>query len=317
MSKILITGGAGFIGCHLAQKLIQRGNTLILVDNFNDYYEPKLKKDRVKNLLRGKKYKLYQVDIRERVKMENIFQKERPDEVVHLAAMAGVRYSLEKPFLYTEVNVMGTLNLLEVSCKYKVKNFIFASSSSVYGANKKIPFSENDFVDNPVSPYAATKKAGELLAHVYSQTWGLPVSGLRFFTVYGPWGRPDMAYFKFTRNILTGKVIDVYNQGKMFRDFTYIDDIIEGILKIMEKKRSYEIFNIGADRPEKLLKFIEVIEKNLGVKAKKRMLPMQKGDVPYTAADVRKLKKLGWRPKVKIEEGIKKFVQWYKWYYKV
>jgi UDP-glucuronate 4-epimerase len=231
--------------------------------------------------------------------------------------MAGVRYSLEKPLLYSEVNFMGTLNLLELSRKYKIKNFIYASSSSVYGVNKKVPFSESDRVDKPISPYAATKKATELIAHVYSHIYKLNTTGLRFFTVYGPWGRPDMAYFKFTNKILKGEEIDVYNRGDMLRDFTYIDDIIEGILKVLDKQSRYEIINIGADKPEKLSKFIEVLEKNICKKAKKNFKPIQPGDVLRTMADVKKLRKLGWKPTTQIEVGLKKFVDWYKEYYKI
>lgn len=317
MSKILITGGAGFIGSALAKKMSKRGYKVILIDNFNDYYDPKLKYDRIKIFLKGCKLKLYEGDIRDYKFLEKVFKKERPEKIMHLAAMAGVRYSLEKPLLYGEVNFMGTLNLLELSRKYKVENFVYASSSSVYGASKKLPFSETDRVDNPISTYAATKKATELLAHMYSHTFGLNTTGLRFFTVYGPWGRPDMAYFKFTKSIIEGKPIEVYNYGKMLRDFTYVDDIVDGIIKTLGKISRYEIVNIGADKPEKLSTFIEVLEKNIGIKAKKNYMPMQPGDVPRTMADVRKLRKLDWKPKVKIDDGLKKFVTWYRNYYAV
>jgi UDP-glucuronate 4-epimerase len=314
--KVLITGGAGFIGSACAKKLMDRGDEVVIIDNFNDYYDPSLKEARIKKFLKGYKFKLYRGDIRDEKLVNKIFKNEKIDKVIHLAAMAGVRYSLEKPLLYGEVNFMGTLNLLEMSRKYKIKNFVYASSSSVYGANKKVPFSETDRVDNPVSTYAATKKATELLAHMYSHTLGLNTTGLRFFTVYGPWGRPDMAYYKFTKSILAGKPIDVYNNGKMMRDFTYIDDIVNGIIKVLNKISKYEIVNIGADKPEKLLKFIEVLENNLGKKAKKNLMPMQPGDVPSTVADIRKLKKLGWKPTTRIEMGIKNFVDWYREYYK-
>jgi UDP-glucuronate 4-epimerase len=317
MQKILVTGGAGFIGSATAKKLIERGDKVVIIDNFNDYYNPKLKEDRIKIFLKGYKFKLYRGDIRDEKILEKIFRKEKIDKVVHLAAMAGVRYSFEKPLLYGEVNFMGTLNMLEFSKKYKIKNFIYASSSSVYGANKKIPFSESDRVDNPISTYAATKKATELMAYMYSHTHGLKTTGLRFFTVYGPWGRPDMAYFKFTNLISNGKPIEVYNNGKMMRDFTYIDDIVDGILKVLDADMQCEIMNIGADKPEKLDKFIQVLERNIGKIAKKKMMPMQKGDVLKTMADVKKLKKLGWKPTIGIEVGIKNFIEWYKEYYQV
>lgn len=317
MSKVLITGGAGFIGSYSAKALMDRGDKVVLIDNFNDYYDPKLKHDRIKKLLKGYKFTLYKGDIRDYKFLEKIFKKERPDKVLHLAAMAGVRYSLANPLLYQDVNVGGTLNLLELSRIHKIKNFVFASSSSVYGVNKKVPFSETDNVDNPISPYAATKKATELLAHVYSYTHNLPVTGLRFFTVYGPWGRPDMAYFSFTKKIINSEPIGVYNHGKMLRDFTYIDDIVDGVVRVLDKVSRYEIINIGADKPEKLSKFIESLEKSIGKKAKKKMMPMQPGDVPRTIADVRKLRKLGWNPTTRIEDGLKKFVDWYRDYYKV
>lgn len=315
MQKILITGGAGFIGSHLSKKLIERGDKVVIIDNFNDYYNSKLKEDRIKILLKGLKFKLYRGDICDEKLLEKIFKKEKIDKIVHLAAMAGVRYSFEKPLLYGEVNFMGTLNMLEFARKYKIKNFVYASSSSVYGANKKIPFSESDRVDNPISIYAATKKATELMAYMYSHTHGLNTTGLRFFTVYGPWGRPDMAYFKFTNLIFHEKPIEVYNHGKMMRDFTYIDDIVDGIIKVLDADLKCEIMNIGADKPEKLDKFIKVLEKNIGKIAKKKMMPMQKGDVLKTVANIKKLKKLGWKPTTKIEKGIAEFVNWYKKYY--
>lgn len=317
MAKVLITGGAGFIGSACAKKLMDRGDKVVLVDNFNDYYDPKLKYDRIKKFLKGYKFKLYKADIRDRKKMEEIFKKERPDKVIHLAAMAGVRYAIEHPLLYADVNVMGTTNLLDLSVKYKIKNFVYASSSSVYGNNKKFPFSESDPVDTPISPYAATKKATELLAHVFSHIHGLPTIGLRFFTVYGPWGRPDMALFKFTKNILAGKKIDVYNRGKMGRNFTYIDDIVSGVITCLDKVQPYAIMNIGGDREETLMHYIEVLENALGKKAKKNLMPMQPGDVPRTVADIRRLKKLGWKPTTRIDEGIGKFVKWYRGYYKI
>ncbi len=315
--KVLITGGAGFIGSNLAKKLIERKDDVVIIDNFNDYYDPKLKEDRIKILLGGCKFKLYRGDIRDEKLLNKIFKKEKLDKVVHLAGMAGVRNSLLNPFLYEEVNVRGTMNLLEMAVKYKIKNFIFASSSSVYGNNKKVPFSESDSVDMPISPYAATKKCMELMAHVYSHLYGLNITALRFFTVYGPWGRPDMALFKFTKNILEEKSIDVYNKGKMSRNFTYVDDIVSGIITVLDADLPYGVMNIGGDREETLVRFIEVIEKNLGKVAKKNPLPMQAGDVPSTVADIRKLRKLGWKPTTKIDKGVKNFINWYREYYKI
>jgi UDP-glucuronate 4-epimerase len=315
--KILITGGAGFIGSNLAKKLIGRGDQVVIIDNFNDYYSPKLKEDRIKTLLKGLKFKLYRGDIRDGKLLEKIFKKEKIDKVMHLAAMAGVRNSLKNPLLYEEVNVRGTMNLLEMAVKYKIKNFVYASSSSVYGNNKKIPFSESDSVDTPISPYAASKKCTELMAHVYSHIYKLPTTGLRFFTVYGPWGRPDMALFLFTDAILKGEPIKVFNRGRMTRNFTYVDDIVSGIITVLDKNLPYDIINIGGDKEEKLTRFIEVIEENLGKKAKKKLMPIQPGDVPSTVADIRKLRRLGWKPTTRIETGISNFVKWYKDYYRV
>ncbi|MFA6047617.1 MAG: SDR family NAD(P)-dependent oxidoreductase [Parcubacteria group bacterium] len=314
--KVLITGGAGFIGSACAKKLMDRGDKVVIIDNFNDYYDPSLKEARIKKFLKGYKFKLYRGDIRDEKLVEKIFKKEKIDKVIHLAAMAGVRYAIEHPMLYADVNFMGTTNLLNLSAKYKVKNFVYASSSSVYGNNKKYPFSESDPVDTPISPYAATKKSTELMAHVFSHIHGLKTTGLRFFTVYGPWGRPDMALFKFTKNILAGRPIDVYNRGKMGRNFTYINDIVSGTIKVLDADFPYAVMNIGGEKEEKLLRYIEVLENCLGKKAKKNMMPMQPGDVARTVADIRKLKKLGWKPTTKIEEGIANFVQWYKEYYK-
>lgn len=315
--KVLITGGAGFIGSHTAKKLIERGDEVVIIDNFNNYYDPKLKRDRIKHVLDKLQFTLYKGDIRNYKFLEKIFTKEKIDKVVHLAAMAGVRNSLLNPLLYEEVNIKGTMHLLELSRMYKVKNFVYASSSSVYGNNKKIPFSESDSVDAPASPYAATKKANELIAHVYSHIYKLPTTGLRYFTVYGPWGRPDMALMLFTKSIMEGKPIEVYNYGNMTRNFTYIDDIVSGTITALDANLPYAVMNIGGDKEEKLTRFIEVIEENLGKKAKKKMMPMQPGDVPSTVADIRKLRKLGWKPETRIEEGIKNFVEWYKKYYKV
>jgi UDP-glucuronate 4-epimerase len=323
--KILITGGAGFIGSACAKALIDRGDTAILLDNFNDYYDPQLKRDRIKKFLKGYEksarrsggFVLYQGDIRDRKFLEKVFKTEKPEKIIHLAAMAGVRNSLLDPKLYADVNIMGSINLLELAVKYKVKNFVFASSSSVYGNNKKQPFSETDNVDMPISPYAMTKKADELLAHTYHHIYGLNITALRYFTVYGPWGRPDMALFLFTDAIAKGKPIKVFNYGKMTRNFTYVDDIVSGTIAVLDKCKGYGVMNIGGDKEETLLRFIEVIEQNLGKKAKKKLMPIQPGDVPSTMADIRKLRKLGWKPTTRIEKGIKNFVEWYKMYYKI
>ncbi|MBP9728286.1 MAG: SDR family NAD(P)-dependent oxidoreductase [Candidatus Moranbacteria bacterium] len=317
--KVLITGGAGFIGSATAKALMERGDTPVLIDNFNDYYDPQLKEDRIKKFLKDYKgdFKLYRGDIRDEKFLEKVFKKERPEKVIHLAAMAGVRNSLENPSLYVDVNVMGTIRLLDLAVKYKVKNFLYASSSSVYGNNKKLPFSETDNVDTPISPYAATKKADELLAHVYSHVYKLPTTGLRFFTVYGPWGRPDMALFLFTEKTFSGKPIQVNNHGKMSRNFTYIDDIVSGILTTLDANLPYGVMNIGGDKENTLMEFIEEIEKNVGKVAKKKMMPLPPGDVVSTVADIKRLRKLGWKPTTRIKQGIKNFVDWYCEYYKI
>ncbi|MBP7061067.1 MAG: SDR family NAD(P)-dependent oxidoreductase [Candidatus Moranbacteria bacterium] len=317
--NVFITGGAGFIGSATAKALMERGDTPILIDNFNDYYDPQLKEDRIKKFLKAYKgkFRLYRGDIRDVKFLEKIFKKEKPEKVIHLAAMAGVRNSLENPSLYVDINVVGTVHLLDLAVKYKIKNFLYASSSSVYGNNKKLPFSESDSVDMPISPYAASKKADELLAHVYSHVYKLPTTGLRFFTVYGPWGRPDMALFLFTQKIFAGQTIEVNNHGKMSRNFTYIDDIVSGILTCLDKDLSYTVMNIGGDKEDTLLAFIEEIEKNVGKQAKKKMMPLPAGDVVATVADIKKLRKLGWKPTTRIKVGIKNFVTWYREYYKV
>ncbi|MDP3957661.1 MAG: GDP-mannose 4,6-dehydratase [bacterium] len=328
--KVLITGGAGFIGSATAKQLMDRGDRVALIDNFNDYYDPQLKRDRIKIFLKGYRGKparnasrndagtftLYTGDIRDVKFLEKVFTKERPDKVIHLAAMAGVRNSLEHPALYADINIMGTVNLLELSVKHKIKNFVYASSSSVYGNNKKFPFSEKDNVDTPISPYAATKKADELLAHVYSHIYKLPTTGLRYFTVYGPWGRPDMALFLFTKNIFFGKPILVNNHGKMSRNFTYVDDIASGTIRTLDADLPYAVMNIGGDRENTLLEFIGEIEKNVGKKAKMKMMPLPPGDVISTVADIKKLRKMGWKPTTRIDKGIKNFVEWYREYYK-
>lgn len=315
--KILITGGAGFIGSATAKKLMDRKDKVVLVDNFNNYYDPKLKRDRIKIFLKGYRPKLYKGDIRNLKFLEKVFRKEKPDKIVHLAAMAGVRNSLLNPILYEDVNIKGSINLLELAVKYKIKNFVFASSSSVYGNNKKQPFSESDPVDTPISPYAATKKADELIAHVYHHIYGLNVTALRYFTVYGPWGRPDMALFLFTDAIIKNKPIKVFNYGKMSRNFTYIDDIVSGTITVLDKCKGYGVMNIGGDKEDTLMDYIKTIEKWVGKTARKKLLPIQPGDVPSTVADIRKLKKLGWKPRTRIDKGIKNFVEWYKDYYKI
>lgn len=314
--KILITGGAGFIGATLAGALARRGDTVVVVDNFNDYYSPRLKRDRLAALMDGHEYTLYRADIRDDKKMLRIFAKERPDSVMHLAAMAGVRNSILDPLLYEETNVRGTLNLLEAARRVGVKNFVYASSSSVYGANTKQPFSETDMTDTPVCPYAATKKATELLAYTYSSLYNLPTTGLRFFTVYGPWGRPDMGVFTFVANIVDGKTIDVYNHGNMRRNFTYIDDIVAGTIVCIDAALpGANIMNIGGDRDEALMDYIAAVEKHAGKKARINLMPMQQGDVQSTVADIRALRKLGWAPTTRIDEGVKNFVAWYRSYY--
>jgi UDP-glucuronate 4-epimerase len=315
--NILVTGGAGFIGSAVTKKLVKRGDQVTILDNFNDYYDPQLKRDRIAVFLKGIDFKLYEGDIRNAKLVEGIFEAEKIEKVVHLAAMAGVRNSIKDPILYADVNVNGTIVLLEAARKSNVKNFVYASSSSVYGGNEKLPFSESDPVDSPISPYAATKKATELLAYTWSHLYGLPTTGLRFFTVYGPWGRPDMALFTFTRSILERKPIEVYNFGNMTRNFTYVDDIVSGTITVLDADLPVGVMNIGGDAEEKLTRFIEVIEKNIGQKAEQNLLPIQPGDVPSTVADISKLRALGWAPTTRIDVGIKNFVDWYREYYRV
>ena len=308
----LVTGCAGFIGFHVAKRLLSQGNTVIGIDNLNRYYSAKLKKDRLSLLLKEKNFKFWKLNIAHFKQLEKIFETTNIDVVCHLAAQAGVRYSLIDPFSYEQSNIKGFLNIIELSCRCNVKNFVYASSSSVYGGNEKIPFSTDDAVDKPLSLYGATKRADELIAYVYHHLYHLNTTGLRFFTVYGPWGRPDMALFKFTKAIIEGKTIEVYNYGKMERDFTYIDDIVDGVIASLNKPFEYEIFNLGRGKSISLEYFISCIEKRLNKKAKKVYLPLQKGDVPKTYADIRKSEKmLGFHPKVSIEEGIERFVSWY------
>jgi UDP-glucuronate 4-epimerase len=336
MGKILVTGAAGFIGFHLSQRLLQRGDEVVGLDNLNDYYDVNLKIDRIKHFAMERNFKPVRIDLADRDGMARLFAEEKFDAVVNLAAQAGVRYSLKNPHSYIDSNVSGFLNILE-GCRHNgVKHLVFASSSSVYGANTKMPFSVHQNVDHPVSLYAATKKANELMAHTYSSLYSLPCTGLRFFTVYGPWGRPDMALFLFTRAILEDKPIEVFNCGKMQRDFTYINDIIEGMVRVMEKIPApdplwnginpdsatsyapYKLYNIGNNNPVELLTFIEILESCLGRKAQKNLLPMQPGDVPATYADVDNLiRDVGFKPSTPLEEGIGKFVEWYETYYGV
>ena len=336
MRKILVTGAAGFIGFHLAQRFLDAGDTVVGIDNLNDYYDVNLKKSRLARLENHRRFRFIRMDLVDREGIAALFKKEAFELVVHLAAQAGVRYSIINPYAYIDSNLVGFINILEGCRQQKVQHLVFASSSSVYGANTLMPFSVHHNVDHPLSLYAATKKANELMAHSYASLYNLPCTGLRFFTVYGPWGRPDMALFLFTKAILEDQPIDVYNQGNMKRDFTYIDDIIEGVYRVAAKIPApnpkwqgnhpdpatsfapYKIYNIGNNHPVELIYFIETLEKNLHKKAKKIFLPMQPGDVPATCADVDDLMAdVGFKPATSIEEGIKKFLSWYKDYYKL
>lgn len=322
--KILVTGAAGFIGMHTCIPLLERGDEVVGIDNLNDYYSPQLKRDRLAQLIAYPHFRFQQLDVADRLGLPRLFADEKFERVIHLAAQAGVRYSLENPNAYADSNLIGFVNVLEGCRHHDVQHLVYASSSSVYGSNAKIPFSETDAVDHPVSMYAATKKANELMAHTYSHLYGLPTTGLRFFTVYGPWGRPDMAYFLFTRAILAGTPIDVFNHGDMKRDFTYIDDVIEGLTRVLDRIATpapgssvpYRIFNIGNNSPVRLLDFIACIEAGLGKTTAKRLLPMQDGDVPATYADVSALVDwVGFRPATPLAEGIERFVRWYSRHY--
>lgn len=312
---ILVTGNAGFIGFHLTRTLLDKGVEVAGIDSVNDYYDPTLKEKRLELLGGYKNFHFHRLDLCDYEGCKEVFSEFKPQKVCHLAAQAGVRYSLSHPFAYQKSNNEGFLNMLELARHHEVKNFVYASSSSVYGANTKLPFSENDPVDNPISLYAATKRSNELTAYCYSHLFKLPTSGLRFFTVYGPWGRPDMALFLFTKAILEGKPIDVFNHGKMKRNFTYVDDVVDGIMKVLDNPRPCEVYNIGNNKAEELLDFIRVIEEKLKKKATLNMMPMQPGDVPATVADISKMKKLGFEPRTNIEEGISRFVDWYVEYY--
>lgn len=315
---ILVTGAAGFIGFHVARALLNRGDTVIGYDNVNDYYDIKLKEDRLALLKENDRFTFYRNDLEDFDSLKKVFETHPIDRVCHLAAHAGVRYSIENPFACQKSNMEGFLNIIELARDKKVKNFVYASSSSVYGGNEKLPFSIDDPVDHPISLYAATKKSNELVAHVYSHLYKLPCTGLRFFTAYGPWGRPDMALFKFARAIIAGEPIDVYNFGKMKRDFTYIDDITAGVLSSIDKPFPYEVFNLGNSNTVELDYFIECIEKELGKKAEKNLMPIQPGDVPATFADIKHSRELlDFNPKTGIEEGITCFIEWFEEYYNV
>ena len=333
--KVLITGTAGFIGNALAIRLLDRGDEVIGVDNVNDYYDPSLKEARLARIKDHPSFTEERISIEDRAEMERVFEQHKPQRVVNLAAQAGVRYSLENPHAYIDANIVGFINILEGCRHYGVEHLVYASSSSVYGANESMPFSVHDNVDHPVSLYAASKKSNELMAHTYSHLFDLPTTGLRFFTVYGPWGRPDMALFMFTKNIIEGKPIDVFNYGKHQRDFTYIDDIVEGVIRTLDhvaapnpawsganpdsatSKAPYRIYNIGSNNPCELLRYIGLIEDNVGKKAEKNLLPMQPGDVMATYADVDALvKDVDYKPATPLEEGVANFVAWYKEFYK-
>jgi UDP-glucuronate 4-epimerase len=336
MAKLLVTGAAGFIGSHVARVLVDRGDTVVGFDNVNDYYDPTLKEARLARLGAAASFRLVRGDVADRALVEKLFQQERFDVVIHLAAQAGVRYSLTNPHAYVDSNLVGFVNVLEGCRHHGVKHLTYASSSSVYGANTEMPFSVHHNVDHPLSLYAATKKANELMAHTYSHLYGLPTTGLRFFTVYGPWGRPDMALFLFTKAILEGKPIDVFNEGRMQRDFTFIDDIVEGVVRVADRtpvgdprwsgakpdpaasRAPYRVYNIGNNAPVELMHLIGTLEKSLGKVAEKRMLPMQMGDVPATFADVEDLERdVGFKPATPIEVGVQRFVDWYRSYYRV
>lgn len=333
--KILVTGAAGFIGMHVSQVLLARGEQVVGLDNLNDYYDPRLKEARLARLEPDPGFSFVRMDVADRPGMEALFAREKFDRVVHLAAQAGVRYSLQNPHAYIDSNIVGFMNILEGCRHNKVEHLVYASSSSVYGGNTRMPFSEHDSVDHPVSMYAATKKANELMAHTYSHLFGLPTTGLRFFTVYGPWGRPDMALFLFTDAMLAGRPIDVFNHGRMRRDFTYIDDIVEGVIRTLDRvphadpafdpdqpnpgssNAPFRVFNIGNNNPVELMRFIEAIEQAIGVTAEKNFLPLQDGDVPATFADTDELSAwTGFAPKTDVRDGVARFVAWYREYYK-
>ena len=334
--KLIVTGSAGFIGSSLCTKLLERGDKVVGIDNHNDYYDPKIKEARVEKLIKQSNYQHCRIDLSDQKSLENVFKDHRPQQVVNLAAQAGVRYSMENPLAYINSNIVGFAHILENCRHYKVEHLVYASTSSVYGANTKMPFSENDSANHPLSVYAASKKSNELMAHSYSHLYQLPTTGLRFFTVYGPWGRPDMALFKFTKAILEEKPIDVFNNGKHTRDFTYIDDIVDGILKTIDNpancnlnwnsnqpdpgssKVPWCIYNIGNNEPVQLMDYINALEKALGKKAKVNFLPLQPGDVPDTYANSDNMKeKFNYKPSTSFIDGVAQFVKWYKDYYQI
>ena len=336
MNTILVTGVAGFIGMHCAQRLLAQGLTVVGIDNLNSYYDPALKRARLAQLASAPQFQFVEMDIADRAALGTLMRQTQPERVLHLAAQAGVRYSIDQPDDYSDSNLLGFANVLEACRRHGVRHLVYASSSSVYGGNAKLPYSESDAVDHPISYYAATKKANELMAHSYSHLYALPTTGLRFFTVYGPWGRPDMALFKFTRAMLAGETIDVYGQGQLVRDFTYIDDIVEGILRVLDKPATpdptydglhpnpgtsgapYRIFNIGNSSPTVLMDYIAALESALGIAAKKRMLPIQPGDMHSTSADTRALQEwVGFRPATSVAQGVQHFVDWYRNFYSV
>ena len=332
--KVLVTGAAGFIGMHCIERLLARGDQVVGIDNLNDYYDVTLKESRLSRIVDHAAFRFHRVSIEDKEAMAGIFAEEKPDRVIHLAAQAGVRYSLENPHAYIDANLQGFMNILE-GCRHNdVAHLVYASSSSVYGGNAQMPFSEHHSVDHPVSLYAATKKANELMAHTYSHLYGLPTTGLRFFTVYGPWGRPDMALFLFTDAIRNGRPIDVFNQGAMVRDFTYIDDIVEGVIRVLDKTATpdpdfdpmnpdpgtstapFRVFNIGNGNPTPLMDYIGALEDALGMTAEKNMMPMQPGDVPATSADTSELRDwVGFAPNTDVRDGVRRFVDWYIGYY--
>lgn len=334
--NFLVTGAAGFIGFHVSQRLLAAGHQVVGIDNLNDYYDVNLKHARLNLIKADLGFTFIEMDLADRDAMASLFDQQKFQRVIHLGAQAGVRYSIENPHAYADSNLTGHLNILEGCRHHKIEHLLYASSSSVYGLNRKMPFSTEDSVDHPVSLYAATKKANELMSHTYSHLYQLPTTGLRFFTVYGPWGRPDMALFKFTRAMIAGEAIDVYNQGQMKRDFTYIDDIAEAIVRLQDvipqqddnwtvetgspatSSAPYRVYNIGNSQPVTLMSYIEAIEKALGITAKKNLMPMQPGDVLETSADTEALfKAIGFKPQTGVEEGVKNFVDWYRDFYRV